>query len=89
MGLLAAGPPHVVLTDLAMPGRDGYDLLATIRADHRWTNVPIVALTAGGRIDDEKRAADAGFQAFLRKPIGGPALAAALAEACRKDQARR
>jgi PAS domain S-box-containing protein len=72
---------HVIVTDLAMPKRDGYDLLATVRSDTRWDHLPVLALTAQGRVDDETRAENAGFKAFLRKPIEPKELAAAVARA--------
>ena len=79
LAALSDAPPHVVVTDLAMPGRDGYDLLATIRGDERWEQLPVVALTAQARAGDETRAAVAGFRAFLRKPVEAQHLAAAVA----------
>ena len=81
VNVLDREPLDVVVTDLAMPRRDGYDLLATMRSDTRWNQLPVLALTAQGRIDDEKRAQNAGFKAFLRKPIEPKELAAAVARA--------
>ena len=46
-------------------------------------HLPILALTAQGRIDDESRAASAGLHAFLRKPIESHDLAAAVARAAK------
>ncbi|HEU4520763.1 MAG TPA: ATP-binding protein [Thermoanaerobaculia bacterium] len=87
MAVLASEDPDVVVTDLAMPDRDGYSLLQAIRADERWNHVPVLALTAGGKPEDERRATSAGFQAFLRKPIEAPALAAAIAQATNPSRA--
>ena len=81
LGLIARERPHVVLTDIAMPHRDGYDLLASIRAEHEWSNLPVLALTAERRNGDEARATAAGFAGFLRKPIEPRELARAVAEA--------
>ncbi len=55
----------LVLTDLAMPDRDGYWLLQTARELH--PDVPVVAITALGVRDEEL--AKAGFDAFVRKPV--------------------
>jgi PAS domain S-box-containing protein len=55
----------LVLTDLAMPDRDGYWLLQTVRELH--PEIPIAAITALGVRDDEL--AKAGFDAFVRKPV--------------------
>jgi len=57
----------IVLTDVAMPERDGYDLLLEIRSSYR--GLPVIALTAQARTEDEQRAQSAGFQSYLRKPI--------------------
>ena len=75
---VAGEKPDVVITDLAMPGRDGYELLASIRSEPRFRALPVIALTAQGRVEDEARAMEAGFEAFLRKPIESDDLAAAV-----------
>ena len=75
---IAGETPDVVITDLAMPGHDGYELLESIRADPRFRALPVLALTAQGRVEDEARAKEAGFEAFLRKPIEPDELAAAV-----------
>jgi PAS domain S-box-containing protein len=63
-------PSDIVLTDVAMPLRDGYDLLREIRASYAGPGqLPILALTAQARGEDEQRARSAGFQSYLRKPI--------------------
>ena len=73
--------PHVVLTDIALPDRDGYDLLESIRSDTEHSTLPVLALTAQGRLDDERRATVAGFHSYLRKPIEPDDLAAAISRA--------
>jgi signal transduction histidine kinase/ActR/RegA family two-component response regulator len=71
LGLLHDWPADLVLTDLAMPAADGYDLLHWIRASEleRVRNVPVVALTAFAMPEDRQRALDGGFQAFVTKPV--------------------
>jgi PAS domain S-box-containing protein len=81
LAALADGSVDVVLTDLAMPDQDGYDLLAAIRENPRWKDLPVIALTAQGRLDDEHRAVTAGFHSFLRKPIEPETLACSVADA--------
>jgi CheY-like chemotaxis protein len=56
--------PDVVVTDIGMPGEDGYWLLEQIAGV-----VPVIALTAFGRRDEQERARVAGFAAHLSKPI--------------------
>jgi CheY-like chemotaxis protein len=59
--------PSVVVSDIAMPGGDGYELIERIRA--RGLSIPAVALTAFSRPHDRERALSAGFQAHLTKPV--------------------
>ena len=63
--------PDVVLSDIAMPGTDGYALVKSIRElpDERESQVPAIALTAFAREEDRRLAFKAGFQAHLTKPV--------------------
>jgi signal transduction histidine kinase/DNA-binding response OmpR family regulator len=73
--------PHVLVSDIAMSGRDGYDLIRAIRempAD-RGGDVPAAALTAYARDEDRIRALNAGFQIHLAKPVEPAALTSAVA----------
>ena len=58
----------VLVADVAMPQRDGYDLIRIIRARLTPTELPAVALTDFGRPHDAVQAHDAGFQMHLTKP---------------------
>jgi CheY-like chemotaxis protein len=63
--------PHFVLSDINMPGMDGFGLLREIRAlgsDARGS-VPVIAMTALVRHSDRARMLNAGFQACLPKPF--------------------
>jgi signal transduction histidine kinase/ActR/RegA family two-component response regulator len=70
MLLLASDPPDLLVSDIGMPGTDGYAMLRRIRSlrDAR-AAIPAVAVTAYVRREDQVRAADAGFQAHLGKPV--------------------
>ena len=61
--------PHVVLSDIGMPGHDGYELLGRLRALPGGRTIPAVALTALARSEDRTRALRAGFQLHLPKPV--------------------
>jgi CheY-like chemotaxis protein len=71
----------VLVSDLAMPDRDGYDLIREIRkrAPDRGGNIPAIALSAYTRPQDRAQALAAGFQLHLSKPIDPSDLVAALA----------
>ncbi|MCA1816918.1 MAG: MEDS domain-containing protein [Acidobacteria bacterium] len=68
---LEAFAPAVVVSDLAMPGDDGYALVERLRAldAARGTQTPAVALTAYARVEDRARALAAGFNMFVAKPV--------------------
>jgi CheY-like chemotaxis protein len=66
---LARMAPDLVLVDIALPGMDGLSLTRLIKADARLRHVPVVALTAFAMRGDDQRAAAAGCEAYLTKPI--------------------
>ncbi len=83
--------PHVLLTDIGMPGMDGYDLLKRVRAlgVDRGGKVPAIALTAFARSEDRTRALRAGFVVHVAKPVDPSELVATVASvAGRLDQER-
>jgi PAS domain S-box-containing protein len=82
---LAQFEPHVLVSDIGMPGRDGYDLLRTIRQRGCGADVlPAIALTAYARQEDVRQALEAGFQRHLAKPAEAPRLVAAVLELARE-----
>ncbi len=71
--------PALVLLDIRMPGLDGYDVLARVRANPALAGTRIAAVTAFAMRDDRDRALAAGFDAFITKPIEIPGLRAQVA----------
>jgi CheY-like chemotaxis protein len=61
--------PDLVVTDIALPGMDGLTFTRRLKADDRLKHVPVVALTAFALKGDEERAAAAGCQGYIVKPI--------------------
>jgi len=61
--------PNVMLIDIQMPVMSGYDLLARIREQERFQDMPIVAVTAHARQEDENQIRTAGFDGYIAKPI--------------------
>lgn len=59
----------VVLSDISMPGMDGFEFLRNFKLSARNANVPVLALTGLGRSDDIERARTEGFYAHLTKPL--------------------
>jgi CheY-like chemotaxis protein len=63
--------PDVIVSDIAMPGEDGYTFARKLRAhpDPTVAATPAVALTAHARAEDRKKAFTAGFQRYIAKPV--------------------
>jgi CheY-like chemotaxis protein len=59
----------VIISDIGMPGMNGYDLARTLRTLPGYDSVPMVAVTGFAMFDDRMRSLDAGFNAHLTKPI--------------------
>jgi CheY-like chemotaxis protein len=73
--------PDVIVSDIGMPGEDGYSLIRKIRAlpAERGGRTPALALTAYARGEDAQRAFAAGFQVHLAKPVEPAQLATVVA----------
>lgn len=65
----AAFSPNVILSDIGMPGNDGYEFIGRLRGMPGGRSVPAVALTALARGEDRTRALRAGFQMHVAKPV--------------------
>jgi two-component system CheB/CheR fusion protein len=73
--------PDVMVSDIGMPGEDGYEMIRQVRAlpAERGGQVQAVALTGYARLEDRRRALAAGYQMFVTKPVEKDELAAAIA----------
>ena len=73
--LFEASWPDVLVSDIGLPGRDGYELIATLRAmENAGKPLAAIALTAFSRPEDRARALASGFDAHLAKPFQPHAL---------------
>jgi len=70
--------PDVIVLDLNLPGRDGRWVLAEVRSDRLWTQIPVIILTASPADSDVLHAFNFKADAYLRKPVDLAQLAAAL-----------
>jgi CheY-like chemotaxis protein len=73
---IQAFPPDVLLSDIGMPGHDGYELISRVRTMPNGQKIPAVALTALVRSEDRTRALRAGFQMHVGKPVEAAELVA-------------
>ncbi|MBL8704883.1 MAG: response regulator [Rhodospirillales bacterium] len=64
-----ADPPELILLDVMMPKRDGFDVCQTIRANPDWRNVKIVLLTAKGRDIEREKGMALGADDYITKPF--------------------
>ena len=69
MELAVEQQPNLVLMDIQLPDIDGVDALGRLRADARTASIPVVALTAQAMHGDRERFLDAGFDAYISKPV--------------------
>jgi CheY-like chemotaxis protein len=67
--LLGQRLPDLILMDIALPGMDGLTLTRLLKAESRFAQVPIVALTASAMRGDEEKALAAGCAGYITKPI--------------------
>jgi DNA-binding response OmpR family regulator len=66
---LEASIPDLVLLDVMMPNRDGYDVCQTIRANPAWKDVHIIMLTAKGRDIEREKGMALGADDYITKPF--------------------
>jgi CheY-like chemotaxis protein len=67
--LLRHTTPVLILMDIALPGMDGLSLTRKLKADPRFKEVPIVALSAFAMKGDDQKALEAGCAGYITKPI--------------------
>ena len=60
--------PHLIITDLALPRMDGYELIARVRGDARFANIPIIALSGYAGADHDQRIMQVRPVTVLQKP---------------------
>jgi PAS domain S-box-containing protein len=79
--------PSVIVSDLEMPGEDGYQLIRRLRAlaPEQGGTIPAAALTAHAQPDEVRRALEAGFQRHLPKPAAPDEIARAVAALARAE----
>ncbi len=70
--------PDLIVSDIGMPGMNGYELMEAVRARPLPHQPPAVAITAYARRNDRLRALRAGFQAHLSKPADAEEMIATL-----------
>jgi type IV pilus assembly protein PilB len=81
--------PRVIVTDVNMPGMDGFSMVKAIRADDRTHNIAIVMLTSEGSVESEAQAFAAGADDYILKPVEPRRLAARVKALLARSRARQ
>jgi CheY-like chemotaxis protein len=74
LAIMRSTPPDLLITDLSLPGMDGFELVALIRKDPLLRDLPIICLSGYGGHAHEQRARQAGCDRILQKPCMPDAL---------------
>jgi DNA-binding response OmpR family regulator len=77
---IRARRPDVVILDVMLPGRSGYDILAALRADAATESLPVLMLTARGQGRDRAEAERIGVSRFMSKPFSNTEILASVRE---------
>ena len=83
-----SGNPDLIMLDLQMPGLDGYGVLAALRKEVRFQDLPVLALTASAMRGDKEKIMAAGFTDYLAKPAGPEILRETVARLLREAPAK-
>jgi DNA-binding response OmpR family regulator len=76
LACVAEAVPDLILLDIMIPKRDGYDVCQTIRANPDWSGVKIVMVSAKGRDIEVEKGLALGADAYMTKPFSTRELAA-------------
>lgn len=77
VAMVQAVRPDLVILDLMLPGADGLEILAALRADPATEALPVLMLTAKGQARDRAAAEAAGVSRFMAKPFANAEIVAA------------
>jgi DNA-binding response OmpR family regulator len=80
LAVIRAQNPDVLVLDVMLPGRSGYEILAELRADTALADLPVLVLSARGQESEQARAEAAGASRFMPKPFANDAILVALRE---------
>jgi two-component system OmpR family response regulator len=78
--VIRAAAPDLVILDVMLPGKTGFEILAELRSDAAMADLPILMLTARGQTRDREMAAQAGVSRFMTKPFSNDEILSAVHE---------
>ncbi|MEH6521364.1 response regulator transcription factor [Sulfitobacter sp.] len=78
--VIRAARPDLVMLDVMLPGKTGFEILAELRSDDSLVDLPILMLTARGQARDREMALQAGVSRFMTKPFSNEEMLTAVRE---------
>jgi DNA-binding response OmpR family regulator len=78
--IIRAARPDLVVLDVMLPGKTGFEILAELRSDASLADLPVLMLTARGQSRDREMAERAGVSRFMTKPFSNDAMLTAVRE---------
>ena len=84
---MRAAEPNIVLSDVAMPGKDGYELCQEIKQDIQLSHIPVILVTAKVTAENQVEGLNVGADAYVTKPFE-PAVLSALIQSQLKNRER-
>ena len=87
LAAIAVKPPRVILMDLQLPGIDGLELTRRLKADPATKDIAVIAVTAYAMKGDQEKAAEAGCDDYVTKPIDTRTLPQLIARYAKKGEA--
>ncbi|HEX8729375.1 MAG TPA: response regulator, partial [Ktedonobacterales bacterium] len=86
LDVIARQRPAAVLLDIEMPRMDGYELMATLRSDPQYRNLPLIVLTSRAAARHQQRATQLGANAYIVKPYQDEFLLSTIGDLVRRSQ---
>ena len=81
-------PPDIILLDIMMPGMDGYEVCARLKAEAKTRDIPVIFITAMSDAQDETKGLELGAVDYITKPISPPVVLARVKSHLELKQAR-
>jgi len=89
LALIEEGRPDLVLLDCMMPEMDGFEVAATLKGNPETQEIPVIFLTARGRVEDKIRGLELGAEDYLIKPVRREEMLARVRNVLRRFESRR
>jgi len=86
--MMKADTFDLVLLDILMPGTDGFEVLKSIKAEHKFRNIPVIMISALDELDSVARCIEMGAEDYLSKPFNPTMLRARIGACLEKKRSR-